>query len=75
MVNITNSNFDNNSVRYTQSLGGAIFSERNYILINSSNLTSNTANYGGAVYVEYTLDVKNSNFALNTATQGGGNIF
>jgi len=53
--------------------GGALFGER--IELTQSTITSNTAAFGGAVYVEETLTGFNSTVSGNLAREQGGGIF
>ena len=78
-VNISNSNFNNNTV--TQSAngsGGAIINNLNSNLtITNSNFTNNTVNSnsqfgGGAIFNQGNVNVSGSNFINNSAGAGAG---
>ena len=53
--------------------GGALFGDR--FNLTRSTVTSNTARYGGAVYVEESLSGFNSTVSGNLAQEHGGGIF
>lgn len=73
-MNITNSNFTNNSgVR-----GGAIYSFGENLTINNCNFINNKAEYGGGAIYNYgiTMIISNSSFSNNIAIYGdGGSIY
>ena len=68
---ITGSSFNLNQA--TDNRGGAITISDSNVIIDSSNFTSNNADYGGAIYnfPDSELAVKNSNFIKNNADNGG----
>jgi len=55
--------------------GGAIYSEIDLVIVDSSNFSGNKADSGGAIYAKNEITVDNSTFMSNTATQLGGAIF
>ncbi|ADC46813.1 adhesin-like protein [Methanobrevibacter ruminantium M1] len=77
--NISNSVFDNCSVRYegTNSSGGALYIWGNDTHIANCNFTNNSVpSDGGAIYVGGSdVTVVDSNFIDNNASQSGGAIF
>ena len=66
-----NCRFSNNTA---DSQGGAIFFGEGESSVSDSYFTSNSANEGGAIYIEYATDVSGSDFTDNTATNIGGAI-
>ena len=79
--NFTASNviFENNggayNGRYDNVFGGAIYSTKGNVLIESSTFRNNHATYGGAIYSSETnLKVIDSNFDTNYAYKYGGAI-
>ncbi|MBR2460588.1 MAG: hypothetical protein IKB34_05110 [Clostridia bacterium] len=55
--------------------GGAVFSEGCRVILNSSELSSNVADLGGAVYTCYETLISNCVFKLNRAGVSGGVIY
>ena len=69
-VRISNCLFTNNSA--LNSNGGVLFSYKSNILIEASEFTENTANYGAALYsYNGSVSIESSQFDRNTATWGG----
>jgi len=55
--------------------GGGIRLYNSYVLINNSDFTYNTANYGGAICLDYSsANIADSMIASNTAHEDGGGI-
>ena len=69
-VRISNCLFTNNSALNFN--GGVLFSYKSNILIEASEFTENTANYGAALYsYNGSVSIESSQFDRNTATWGG----
>ena len=69
-VRISNCLFTNNSA--LNSNGGVLFSYKSNILIEASEFTENSANYGAALYsYNGSVSIESSQFDRNTATWGG----
>lgn len=72
---INHTNFNNNSVHTLYGEGGGIFIESSNVFIDNSIFSNNNAsNNGGAIYVNWgvNLNLSNSNFTYNWAKYGGG---
>ena len=71
-LTVNNSSFTNDITRN----GGGI--DNNYnggLIVNSSNFTDNTSDFGNVIWNSNKLAVNNSNFTSNTAIYIGGGIF
>ena len=72
-LNISNSNFTNNSAKY---YGGAIYDMYGPIDVTNCRFFYNTALNGGAISIDNTTaSIKNSKFKNNNATYYGGAIY
>jgi CSLREA domain-containing protein len=71
-VTITDSLFTSNSA--SQGSGGAIYNDVGTLTIANSSFSGNSANWGngGGIYNNYSITVKLSTFADNSAGSGGG---
>ena len=54
--------------------GGAVFSEKNHVLVDSCIFENNHAKFGGAIYSEVSIKASNTSFSKNTANSKGGAI-
>ncbi len=72
IINIYDSSFRNNPVNYS---GGAIYiKEDSTVNMERVDFSSNSANWGGAVYSRGFLNINNSSFATNFGNNSGGAI-
>ena len=71
IVTIANSTFSGNSTRTNDGFGGGIYSGLDILTIIGSNISGNTAGYGGGVYGTMAR-ITNSTISGNTAKDGGG---
>ena len=54
---------------------GAAFNNSGTLTVANSNISGNSANFGGGIYNQSTLTVSNSTLSGNSATSDGGGIF
>ena len=74
-LNVSGATFTNN---VAVEEGAAIYNEngnQSAVTVAGSSFTGNTARYGGAIYNRARLNVTNSIFTSNTATESGGAVY
>jgi len=74
-LSVTGTTFTNN---VAVEEGGAIYNEngnQSTVMVAGSTFTGNRARYGGAIYNRARLNVANSVFSTNTATESGGAVY